>query len=230
MTIAPGEAAFPGESDEDLLDVSVVVTPGMPIWEGDPGLTLERVMSIADGALANVSELCCGVHTGTHVDAPNHFIEGAPGVESLDLSALIGPASVIEIPRASPAIDVSALVGVQLAGIERVLFRTRNSELWQRPGFQRDHIVIAPEAARLLVSSGVRLVGIDYLSVGSPETHRILLGAGVVCLEGLDLQGVEPGRYDLFCGPLRLDGADGAPARVLLRKRAKVAPAHERPQ
>jgi len=201
----------------EIFDISVVVKPEMPVWDGDPGVRLKRVLEMASGDAANVSELCCGVHTGTHVDAPNHFIEGAPGVESLDTAALVGPARVVDLRTVESLIDAAALSRVDLGGATRVLFKTRNSELWERPDFEPDHVSIAPDGAQVLVASGVRLVGIDYLSVGSPETHRILLGAGVVCLEGLDLRAVEPGDYELFCGPIKLEGADGAPARVLLR-------------
>jgi len=201
----------------EVFDVSVVVKPGMPIWDGDPGVRLQRILAMASGGAANVSELCCGVHTGTHVDAPNHFIEGAPGVDSLDTAALVGPARVVDLRTVESLIDAAALSRVDLGGATRVLFKTRNSKLWERTDFEPDHVSIAPDGAQVLVSSGVRLVGIDYLSVGSPETHRILLGAGVVCLEGLDLRAVEPGGYELFCGPIKLEGADGAPARVLLR-------------
>jgi arylformamidase len=181
-------------------------------------MTLERVVSLANGGPANVSELCCGVHTGTHVDAPNHFIEGAGGVDTLDVDALVGPAHVVDMRTAVAVIDAAALSRIDLGGAQRVLFVTRNSQLWNKPAFDPDFVSIAPDAARLLSCSGVRLVGIDYLSVGSPETHRILLGAGVICLEGLDFRRTEPGWYQLFCGPLKLAGADGAPARVLLRK------------
>lgn len=201
----------------EVFDVSVVVKPEMPIWDGDPRVRLQRILALASGDPANVSELCCGVHTGTHVDAPNHFIEGAPGVDSLDTAALVGPARVVDLRTVESLIDAAALSRVDLGGTTRLLFKTRNSELWERPDFEPDHVSIAPDGAQVLVSSGVRLVGIDYLSVGSPETHRILLGAGVVCLEGLDLRAVEPGSYELFCGPIKLEGADGAPARVLLR-------------
>jgi arylformamidase len=198
-----------------LHDISVLVHPGMPTWPGDPGITLERVLTLADGAIANVSELCCGVHTGTHVDAPNHFIDGAGGVDSIDLGALYGPALVVDLPDVD-AIDEKALEGVSLDGVQRVLFHTRNSLLWQQSEFAMEAVSIMPDGAQFLVGRGIRLVGIDYLSVGSPETHRVLLGAGVVCLEGIDLRGVAAGRYELYCGPLKLEGADGAPARVVL--------------
>lgn len=202
----------------EVLDVSVLVTSEMPIWDGDPAMTLERVISLANGGPANVSKLCCGVHTGTHVDAPNHFIEGAGGVDTIDVDALIGPAHVVDMRKVEDVIDGAALSRVDLGGATRVLFLTSNSQLWERPSFERDFVAIAPDAAQVLASNGVCLVGVDYLSVGSPETHRILLGAGIVCLEGLDLRGIDPGWYELFCGPMKLAGSDGAPARVLLRK------------
>jgi arylformamidase len=177
---------------------------------------LRRASSIADGAEANVSELRCCVHTGTHVDAPNHFIDGAGGIETIDLDALYGPALVTDVGDAA-TIDESVLAGVDLEGVERVLFRSRNSALWDHEGFVSEFVSITPGAARRLVDRGVRLVGVDYLSVGDAETHRILLGARVVCLEGLDLRAVPPGRYELYCGPLKLAGSDGAPARVVLK-------------
>jgi arylformamidase len=189
----------------------------MPTWPGDPGVTLERVSALVDGAVANVSELCCGVHTGTHVDAPNHFIDGADGIDSIDLDALYGPALVVDL-RDVGAIDEPALVRSKLDDAERVLFRTRNSLLWEQSEVSTDFVSITPDGARLLVALGVRLVGIDYLSVGSPETHRVLLGAGVICLEGIDLSAVDPGPYELYCAPLKLEGADGAPARAVLRQ------------
>ncbi len=201
-----------------IQDVSVLVRPAMHVFEGDPRVSLTPVLSMADGALANVGELCCGTHTGTHVDAPSHFIDGAAGVESLDVDALCGPAVVVDLRDVEGSIDAEALARVDLEGAERVLFATRNSELWSRSGFTWDFVSIAPDAAAMLVAAGVRLVGIDYLSVGSPETHRALLGAEVVIVEGLDLTGVAAGRYEVFCGPVKLEGADGAPARVLLRR------------
>jgi arylformamidase len=199
-----------------LYDVSVLLDDRLPTWPGDPTFSLERASSIAEGAEANVSELRCSVHTGTHVDAPNHFVDGAGGIETIPLDALYGPAVVADL-RDVDAIDEAALARVELAGVERVLFRTHNSRLWERDEFVPDFVSITPVGARLLVERGVRLVGVDYLSVGDAETHRILLGAGVVCVEGLDLQAVEPGRYELACGPLKLAGSDGAPARVVLR-------------
>jgi arylformamidase len=199
-----------------LLDVSVPVDERLPTWPGDPTFSRRLDSSIADGADANVSELCCGVHTGTHVDAPNHFIDGAGGIETIDVGALVGPALVVDVGDAK-AIDSNVLAEIELDGAERVLFRSRNGRLWEQDDFASEFVALTPDGAQILVDAGVRLVGVDYLSVGDAETHRILLGARIVCLEGLDLRLVEPGRYELFCGPIKLVGSDGAPARVLLQ-------------
>jgi arylformamidase len=200
-----------------IIDVSVSIDDGTPIWDGDPTFSIERVSWISQGANANVSKLCCGVHTGTHVDAPLHFIDGAGGIETLDVDALVGPVVVADARFVEGDIDAADLERISLPDCERVLFRTRNSELWDGRPFTKDFVAIAPDAAQVLVDRGLRLVGVDYLSVGSPETHRILLGSRMVALEGLDLREVEPGEYELFCGPIKLVGSDGAPARVLLR-------------
>jgi arylformamidase len=205
------------QTEGGILDVSVPVEPGMVIYEGDPGVSRRLVTSLAEGDVANVSELCCGVHTGTHVDAPSHFLEDRAGIEALDIDTLCGPAVVVDARAAERWIDVETVGRIE-AGATRVLFATRNSELWARGTFTPDFVSVAPDAAEALVARGVRLVGIDYLSVGPPETHRVLLGASVVCVEGLNLTGVEPGTYELFCGPVKLVGSDGAPARVFLRR------------
>jgi arylformamidase len=189
-----------------IIDVSVPVRPGMIVYPGDPEVRLERVSSIAAGDAANLSRLDLGVHSGTHVDAPLHFVEGAPSVETLPLDVLVGPCVVVD------GVDVTAVP----AGAERVLFKTANSELWARDEFSEEHVKLDGEAARALVERRVRLVGIDYLSIGDEEAHHVLLRAGVVVIEGLDLRAAEPGDYRLVCAPLKLVGAEGAPARVLL--------------
>jgi len=204
-----------------IYDVTVGISPQLPVWPGDPPVQLERVEAIASGANANVSRLTCGVHTGTHVDAPLHFIDGASGIESLPLKLLTGRAYVVNLPSAK-VIDEATL---EAAGLpprtRRVLFRTRNSELWAREkAFQSNFVAVEASGARWLVKKGVQLVGVDYLSVApygqSKETHRILLEAGVVVIEGMDLSRVTQGRYSLYCLPLKLIGSDGAPARVIL--------------
>jgi arylformamidase len=204
-----------------IYDVSVGISPQMPVWPGDPAVQLERVESIASGDNANVSRLTCGVHTGTHVDAPLHFIDGAAPIESLSLKLLTGRAYVVNLPSAR-VIDEGTL---EAAGLpprtRRVLFRTRNSELWaNEKAFQTSFVAVDASGARWLVKKGVQLIGVDYLSVApygqSKETHRILLEAGVVVIEGLDLSRVTQGRYSLYCLPLKLMGSDGSPARVIL--------------
>lgn len=200
-----------------VYDISVPVRPGMIVYAGNPGVELERVDSIPDGAHANVSRLALGVHTGTHVDAPLHFIEGAPGSESLELGPLIGRAVVVDATSAEGGLDERTLAGLDIpAGAERVLLKTTNGRLWERDTFSRDFIRLTGDGARYLIGRGVRAVGIDFLSIGDEAAHRELLGAGVTPLEGLDLRAVEPGEYLLVCLPLRLEGSDGAPARAVL--------------
>jgi arylformamidase len=197
----------------EIIDISVPVRPGMVTYPGDPTVTLERVVSIADGGVVNLSRLDFGVHSGTHVDAPVHFIDGAAAAESLPLDVLLGPARVLDL-TAAERLDASAFDGVELQ--ERVLLKTRNSELWERETFADEFLALTEDGARALIDAGVRLVGIDYLSIGDEAAHQALLGAGVVAIEGLDLRGVEPGEYRLVCAPLKLVGSDGAPARALL--------------
>jgi arylformamidase len=204
-----------------IIDISVPIRPGMIVYEGDPDVHLERVKSMADGGSANNSRLDFGVHTGTHVDAPVHFIEGAAGVEALSLDAMIGPVRVVDATGITDHIDASALASLNVpGGTERIIFKTRNSELWEREHFTRDFLALTAEAAEALAATGVKLVGIDYLSIGpkgkGATTHVALLSKGVVILEGLDLRNVEPGAYQLACLPLLIAGSDGAPARAVL--------------
>ena len=201
-----------------LHDISVPINAGMHVYDGNPGFRLELVDSIAAGAHANVSRLELGVHTGTHVDAPVHFIDGGAGTESLDLETLIGPASVLDATAVSGDLDAETLGELAFPDdLTRILFKTSNSQLWNRDSFSRDFVRLTGSGARFLIQGGVRLVGIDYLSIGDAEAHQELLGAGVTALEGLDLRDVDPGNYELICLPLRLEGSDGAPARVILR-------------
>jgi arylformamidase len=210
-----------------IYDISVSVAPGeTPTYPGDPEIEVGSWSAISRGDPANVTVINFGAHTGTHVDAPAHFIEGAAGVASLSLEALVGEAVVVEIPADAPAVEERHVSTDALGGATRVLFKTRNSAFWDEPRgrFREDFTYVTHGAARALVAAGVRLVGIDYLSVekfGSEDfrTHLTLLSAGVVIVEGLDLRGVAPGRYDLACLPLKLaaGSGDGAPARAILR-------------
>jgi arylformamidase len=206
-----------------IYDVTVALEPNVPIFPGDPDFRLLRVKSLAEGAVCNLSQLDCGVHTGTHVDAPNHFIDGTPGVEGMPLDAMLGPAYVVDATSVRGHIDADALGNLEVpSDMERLLFKTTNSNLWSSSTFQPNFVGISEDAAVALVERGVRLVGIDYLSIAPPNdptpTHVALLQAGVVIVEGLDLRSVPAGHYDLVCLPIRLVGSDGAPARVVLRE------------
>ena len=207
-------------------DVTVPLHEGLPTWPGDPGVEVSDWRSLANGDGANVSLLHFGAHTATHVDAPAHFIEGAAKVESLPLDALIGEAEVVEVPEDRAVIDERFVAARCVAGIERFLFKTRNSAFWseRNPTFHTDFTYLDVDAATRLVQQGVRLVGIDYLSIekfgqANHETHLALLSRGVVILEGVNLSDVPPGRYELICLPLRVRShlGDGGPARVVLR-------------
>jgi arylformamidase len=209
-----------------IQDVSVPVSAETPTYAGDPGVELEQWAALARGDAANVTLLHFGAHTGTHVDAPSHFIEGAAKVDAVPLDVLIGPARVVEIPQDVRAVSADHLSALDLEGVTRLLLRTRNSNFWAdtAAGFRRDYTYLEPDAAGALVERGVRLVGIDYLSIEKfnpdrHDTHLILLSRGVVILEGLDLREVAPGDYELICLPLKIAGGtgDGAPARAVLR-------------
>jgi arylformamidase len=200
----------------EIIDISVPLREGMVTYPGDPVVRIERAESIAAGDSVNLTRMDFGLHSGTHVDAPVHFLEGAAGIDAVPLDALVGPCEVVDLPNLSPE-------SLQLVPehAERVLFKTPNSELWARDEFVDDFVRLDGDGARLLVERGIRLVGIDYLSIGDEAAHRTLLAAGVVPVEGLDLRGVEPGGYELVCLPLRVVGADGAPARAILIKRSQ---------
>jgi arylformamidase len=203
----------------EIIDVTVPLRSDMPIYDKNPGVRLTRVQAIEDGETANLSELELGVHTGTHVDAPLHFIENGDATETLPLEVLIGPAHVVDATELDGPIDADSLAGLDLPkDADRLILKTRNSELWARSEFTRDFIRLTADGARLLIGRGVRLVALDYLSIGDADAHRVLLGSGIVALEGLDLREVEPGPYELVCLPLRLEGSDGAPARVVLMR------------
>ncbi|MFL5945384.1 MAG: cyclase family protein [Gaiellaceae bacterium] len=196
--------------------MSVPIHAGMHVYPGNPGVRLERHESIAEGAQANVSKLELGVHSGTHVDGALHFIDGAPGTDALPLDVLVGEAIVVDATGVEGDLDAAALASLDLPPSERLLLKTSNSALWERPDFTPDFLRLTGSGARYMIERGVRLIGIDYLSIGDADAHRELLGAGVVAVEGLDFRGVEPGSYELVCLPIRLEGSDGAPARAIL--------------
>ena len=208
------------------IDVSVPLRTGMVHWPDNPPVLVERTMDLAKGDDCTVSRLSMGAHTGTHMDAPSHFIAGGPSLDALPFDAVVGPARVIAI-RSPRAVTVEELRRHAIRRGERVLFRTRNSaRCWRTDAFVEDFVYVAAEAARYLAERRVRLVGVDYLSVGGfvrdgRETHDALLGAGVWIVEGLDLSRVRPGPVDFLCLPLRLAGSEGAPARAVVRERAR---------
>jgi len=203
-----------------IYDISVPLSPDMHVYPGDPAVDIQQTSRLADGDVANVSFLRFGTHTGTHVDAPAHFIENGMTVDAIPLNLLIGRVHVVDV--GSTVIDRESLTGVDLADDMRVIFKTRNSYVWGEPEFVRDFVYLTADAARYLVENGIKVVGIDYLSVekynfDTPDVHRTLLGSGAVIIEGLNLSDVEPGHYELICLPLKIEGGDGAPARVVLR-------------
>jgi len=207
-----------------VFDVSLPISPDLAAFPGNPGPRIRPTQRVRDGAATNLSEVQLGSHTGTHVDAPAHLFEAGAGAHALPLDVLIGAAVVADAGAVETLIRPADLMALDLArGTSRLLLRTRNSSFWQEPSraYPTDYVALAPEAATWLVERGVRLVGTDALSIepfgasGRP-THRTLLEAGVVIVEGLDLQAIAPGRYTLVCLPLRLMGADGSPARVVL--------------
>jgi arylformamidase len=206
-----------------IYDVTLPISPSMPVWPGDPAVVLEQVSSMDAGAHDNVSRLACGVHTGTHVDAPHHFMNDHRTVESLSLDILVGQARLIQIPEDVTVVSAEVLERAAIPhDTGRLLLKTRNSRLWEAGDleFFTGFVGISADGAEWLVAHNVKLVGIDYLSVApyhqSIPTHRTLLGAGIIIIEGMDLSAVAPGTYTLYCLPLKLVGSDGAPARAIL--------------
>jgi arylformamidase len=249
---------------DKFIDISVLLKPDSVTWPGDPVFHREAAASILDGDSCNVSQISMGSHSGTHIDAPSHYFEGAASIDQLLLETLVGEALVVDLTRSGEStgeaggesagrragepnyaennsgnanicaksiivessdmkIAASDLEQIDLNGITRLLLKTPNSSLYARNCFTERYAYLTPDAAKYLVESGIGLVGIDYLSIDPPEcsdAHLILLEAGVVILETIDLSGVESGRYELLCLPLKIEGSDGAPARALLRRLA----------
>lgn len=206
-----------------IFDISLTITSDLPVWPGDPGVELTQTESMDKGGQVNVTRMNLGVHTGTHVDAPHHFLNDGRTVEQLPLEALTGPCYVVQLPDGVEAITSEVLDRTEITrDMKRVLFGTRNSHLWSKgeTKFQTDFVAITEDGAEWLVERGVQLVGVDYLSVApyddSTPTHEVLLKAGVVVVEGLNLSKVMRGFYELYCLPLKIAGSDGAPARAIL--------------
>jgi arylformamidase len=204
-----------------IYDVTVPLSKELVVYPGDPHVKINRRTKVnEDEAKYNLSRYSFSSHAGTHVDPPFHLIEGGITVDKLPLELLMGRARVVEVT--APCIDESVLEEFDFTVDARVLFKTRNSYLWSQKTFVKDYVYMTPGAARSLVNDGIKLVGIDYLSVdkfdGEPETHMALLSAGTIIIEGLDLRDVEAGDYELICLPLKVKDGDGAPARVVLRQ------------
>ena len=205
-----------------IYDISVTVSADLPVWPGDPPVSIESVAKIEDGANANVSRIAMGVHTGTHVDAPFHFMNDGSTVEHLPLDLLTGPSYVLELPGVNIITSSVLKQAVIPSGTLRLLIKTDNSGYWKDIGaaFQTGFTGISSDGAEYLVNLGVRLIGMDYLSVApykqSRPTHEVLLNTGVVIVEGLNLSEITQGHYTLYCLPLKLAGCDGAPARAIL--------------
>ncbi len=206
-------------------DVSVTVRTGLPVWPGNPSVDLTPVQSFPQGDEVTISKLSLGAHTGTHMDAPLHFIQAGKTIDEVPLEIGLGSARVIEIEN-QEVITVEELEKHTIGAGERLLFKTHNSarDLFAKDDFTEDYVYISTEAGEYLADKGVMLVGVDYISVGgyqknAPEVHRALLGNGVWIVEGLGLSQISPGAYDLLCLPLKLKGLEASPVRALLRAR-----------
>ncbi len=204
-----------------IIDISVPLRKGMPLWPGSVGIGLQRINSLQNGDKTNDSELTSDVHAGTHVEVPLHYIEGREGIDKLSLGILCGPVIVSDLTGVG-IITGSCLEALDLPTVvERLVFKTGNSELWNLDEFTPEYVALSEDGAEWIVDRGIKLVGIDYLSIAphsnSQPVHRILLQAGVTILEGINLSGVLPGQYELICLPLKLMNAEAAPARAILR-------------
>ncbi len=209
-----------------IFDVTVPILNLMPVWPGDPQVDNQLVSSIEKGEEANVTSIKMSAHTGTHIDAPKHFIKSGTGIEGLSLTTLLGDVEVVEIDFGNSHIDALTLRKLnENQWPQRVLFKTNNSKLrlLDDDKFNQNFIALLPDAAEFLVSKGVKLVGIDYLSIApfenGSDTHIVLLENDVIVVEGLNLADISPGIYELIALPILLADADGAPARVLLIQR-----------
>jgi arylformamidase len=204
-----------------IYDVSVLITGDTPVWPGDR-FVLRKEEKIANGDVCNKSSMDIGSHIATHVDAPFHFEQEGMTIDQVPVDAFLGAARVVSFTEAEE-IGLAEIESLSLSGVERILFKTSNSFLWEDNRFHEDYVYLTPDACRALAEMKVKLVGVDYLSIeeygpGSFESHHILLSRGIPLLEGLDLRGVEPGDYELAALPLKIAGGDGSPVRAVLRE------------
>ncbi len=211
-------------SSPKLYDISIPIEPGMPQWPGDDPVA-ERALLRTPEDVANVTQIVLTTHTGTHVDPPRHFVHGGATIDEVPLDRWVGPCWVADLTGSGPEVEAAELEAAGIpAGTERLILKTTNSELWRSSptAFVENYVGISLEAAGWAVERGIRLIGIDYLSIGgmqttNVETHQLLLGNDVIIVEGLDLDEIAPGPYELLCLPLKIRAGDGAPARVALR-------------
>lgn len=225
---ASDSMATPALSAQEWIDVTATLDPARtPVYEGDAPMQFDFLRHMRTGDVVTLSVYSLGAHSGTHIDAPMHFVANGAPIDQVELDRLIGAARVIEIPDSVQAIDATELHRHDWKGVKRVLFRTRSSlRGWMdSSAFHRDFAYIAPDAAQLLADAGVLLVGIDYISAEQfgaqvPRTHQILLGRGIPIVEGMDLRPVKAGDYDVIVLPLKVAGHEGAPARAIVRERA----------
>jgi len=220
-------------SQTDWIDVSATISNRMVHWPDNVPVSITKSSDIGvDGAQANVSAITMSVHTGTHMDAPKHFYKNGDDIMKIDVSALIGHAKVFHVKDEKNEITYEIIKNLPIEKGDRILFRTRNSDIdWETEPFMENYVRLSPDAAKYLVEKQIKCVGVDYLSVGDGEkgkiVHQLLLGSPVNIIEGLKLGNVEPGEYDMICLPIKIEGADGAPARVVLKKISEFsAPSH----
>ncbi len=206
-----------------IFDISVPISIDLPVWPGDPGVEINLESAISRGSSVNISSTKLGLHTGTHIDAPFHFLQDGAKLDQIELERLIGPVTVVEIEDSVGSISEQTLKGLNFtAWPERILFKTRNSSFWQKKPhfFQKDFCALDLSAAKFLVGKSVKLVGIDYLSIApfnDPlSVHLELLSDEIIILESINLEAIEPGEYTLVCLPLKFVGTEAAPARVIL--------------
>ncbi|MFN6944548.1 MAG: cyclase family protein [Cytophagaceae bacterium] len=207
---------------KQFIDITYPIQDGMVHWPGDVDIEISKTASIAQGDDANSTSVAFSVHTGTHMDAPNHFLKNGKSLDEVSFQALIGPARVIEI-KDNVCIRKEELMEYDLKKGDRLLFKTKNSETdWTKQPFKENFVYIDTEAGAYMSEVGIQTIGVDYLSVGSQENgeevHKVLLENEVWLIEGLDLRKVEPGTYNLICLPIKIKGADGAPVRALLER------------
>jgi len=216
------ESTLPDNSK--LYDISIPIQPGMPQWPGDDPVA-ERALLRTPDDVANVTQLILTTHTGTHVDPPRHFVHGGATIDEVPLERWVGPCWVADLTGCGPEVEAGELEVADIPeGTERLILKTTNTRLWRASptAFVEDYVGLSLDAARWVVEHGIRLIGIDYLSIGgmrttNVETHQLLLGNDVIIVEGLDPDAIAPGRYELLCFPLKIRDGDGAPARVALR-------------